>query len=175
MLYFSKGAMIYDANYKILLLLITFLGTYIIPVCGLLVLKQVNLIDSLTIPRVEQRKYPSLIMLIVSVSFTILFQFKFHDPYLKHFYLASIFSIVLLLIAQGRKLKLSIHMIGVSSLLGFVIYMSYTLKMNELALIASLSLLTGLVAWSRLNLAAHTKKELFLGLLLGLLPQIILL
>ena len=174
MLYFSRGGTIYDANSKIFLLLLTFLGTYVVPVCGLLVLKQVNLIDSLTIPKVEQRKYPSLIMLIVSISFTILFQYKFYDPNLKHFYLGSILSVVLLLIAQRSKLKISIHMIGISSLLGFVLYISYNFKMNELVLIASLSLLSGLVAWSRLYLGAHTKTELFLGLLLGVLPQIIL-
>ena len=66
-------------------------------------------------------------------------------------------------------------MMAISSLTVFVIGLSIHLQMQNIVTITILILLNGIVASSRLEMQAHTNKELMLGFVLGAIPQILLL
>ena len=66
-------------------------------------------------------------------------------------------------------------MMAISGLALFVIGLNIHLKMQNPYWTALLVLLTGIVASSRLEMEAHTNKELIIGLMTGIFPQILFL
>lgn len=63
-------------------------------------------------------------------------------------------------------------MIAISALCFFVFGLSMHYELNSIFIIASLFLLNGIIASSRLVMKAHSGKELVIGYLAGMLPQI---
>lgn len=161
----------YSREQKFMVLGCVFLGTYILPILILLLFMQMRIIESLQIPKVEERKYPTALMMVVGMWFFYLFSTKLNNADLAQLFLRSSLSISLLFIAQINKQKLSIHMMAMGILLGFIIHLSTNYQLGLLLPIAILVLTAGLVASSRLSLKAHTNREIILGFLLGLVPQ----
>ncbi|MEO8234959.1 MAG: hypothetical protein ABI549_06045 [Flavobacterium sp.] len=96
-------------------------------------------------------------------------------PELFYFFLGSIISSVIALLLVYLKKKASLHMLGISSLTVFCISCCIHFQVREVLIISLLLLCNGLVASSRLYMKAHTTKELVLGYLIGLFPQLLLL
>ena len=65
-------------------------------------------------------------------------------------------------------------MIGVSALTVFIIGLSIHNEVNTINTVAFFVLLNGLVASSRLEMKAHDYKELVIGFLCGIIPQLAL-
>ena len=84
-------------------------------------------------------------------------------------------STLLALILVFVKVKASLHLLAMSSLTVFAIGLSIYHQTGSLVTIAFLVLMNGFVASSRLELNAHTPKELVIGFLLGSIPQLLLL
>jgi hypothetical protein len=66
-------------------------------------------------------------------------------------------------------------MMAISGLTLFVIGLNIHLKMQNPYWTALLVLLTGVVASSRLEMEAHTNRELIIGVLTGVFPQLLFL
>jgi hypothetical protein len=96
-------------------------------------------------------------------------------PELHFFLLGGLLSSLLALILLFGNIKASLHMIGMSSLTVFTIGLSMHLQIQSTFTIAMLILLNGIVASSRLEMNAHTNKELIIGFMLGAIPQLLLL
>ena len=88
------------------------------------------------------------------------------------FFLAGLISVLIAFVLLFAKVKASIHMIGMSTFTFFVIGISLQNALNLNYLIALLFLVTGLIASSRLQLQAHSIKELIWGYCIGMIPQI---
>ena len=84
-------------------------------------------------------------------------------------------STLLALILLFGNIRASLHMMAISSLTIFVIGLSIRLQMQNIVTITILILLNGVIASSRLEMQAHTNRELVLGFVLGAIPQILLL
>ncbi len=95
-------------------------------------------------------------------------------PELYYFFLGGLWSTIIALIFLFCKIKASLHMVGISSLLFFVIGLSIHKQSNFINSISFLLLITGIVASSRLEMKAHTNKELVFGFITGIIPQIIM-
>ena len=95
-------------------------------------------------------------------------------PELHYFLLGGLISTILLFLLVFLKIKASIHLVGISSLTVFVGALSLHFEVNVIYSFAVLVLLNGLVATSRLELKAHTYKEILFGFFTGLLPQLAL-
>ncbi|MDA8596452.1 hypothetical protein N9L20_08240 [Flavobacteriaceae bacterium] len=173
LLYFILLPGPYNPDLRSLVILIVFLGTYIIPILSMVLFKQLGLIDSLQVEKVQQRSYPVLLMLVISLVFYYIFAVKFNNLDLSELYLSSGLSIAVLFFIQLRGYKLSIHMMAFAALLGFVIKLSISYHLAMLLPIMLITLLLGLVASARLSLKAHSAIEVLLGLALGLLPQLL--
>lgn len=126
-------------------------------------------------PALSERKIPLviqcfLIILLVRKSITI-----DRYPELHFFFLGALLSTMIALLLLFVKTKASLHMMGISGLTLFVFGLSLHYHTQHIYTIAFLILMNGLVASSRIEMRAHTIKELIIGLLLGSIPQMLLL
>ncbi|MFV8268801.1 hypothetical protein ACNQGP_02555 [Flavobacterium sp. GT2N3] len=149
--------------------------TVILPSLVFLLLRTAGSIDSIMLAEVSQRKIPLIIhcfllILLVKKSITI-----DRYPELHFFLLAALLSTIMALILLFANIKASLHMIAISSLTVFIIGLSLRLQMQNTFIIAVLILLNGFVASSRLEMKAHTNKELIIGFMLGAVSQLLLL
>lgn len=149
--------------------------TVILPALVFLLLRTAGNVDSIMLAEVSQRKIPLilhcfLLILLVRKSITI-----DRYPELHFFLLGALLSTILALIFLFLHIKASLHMIAISSLTVFIIGLSLHLQIQITFTIATLILLNGFVASSRLEMKAHTNKELIIGFILGSMPQLLLL
>jgi hypothetical protein len=160
---------------KYLVLLQVGLITFVIPILFFFLLKRTGRISSMMVPELSERKIPLvmqcfLLILLVRKSITLE-----RYPELHFFLLGALFSTIIALLLLFANKKASLHMTGMSALTFFVFGLSLHHHTQNIALIVFLVLMNGLVASSRLIMKAHTPKELIIGVLLGSIPQILLL
>ena len=126
------------------------------------------------IEEMDQRKIPLVILcfltiLLVRKSITLE-----RFPELHFFFLGGLLSTILALLLLFLRTKTSLHMVAISALTIFVIGLSIHNQTRSINLIAFFVLMNGVVASSRLEMKAHTNKELVIGFLLGSIPQLLL-
>ncbi|NDP27991.1 MAG: hypothetical protein GZ087_11275 [Flavobacterium sp.] len=149
--------------------------TIVLPILSFFVLRTAGQVDSVMISELAQRKIPLIIqcfltILLVQKSITL-----DHFPEFYFFFLAGLLSTIVALALLFFKIKASLHLVAISALTIFVISLSIHNQTRNLYLIAFLVLMNGVVASSRLEMKAHTPKELVIGFLLGVFPQLLLL
>ncbi|MBT0607790.1 hypothetical protein [Aequorivita echinoideorum] len=149
--------------------------TLFIPIVVFFLLKNLGVVESIHLREVGERKYPlmiqcGLLLLIIKMVFD-----PYDDPELYYFFVAILFSTFSALIMVFFKMKTSLHQIGISGVLMFIIGLSVHFKVNLLISISVLLFANGWVASSRLSSDSHNYPELILGLLLGVIPQIVML
>jgi len=121
---------------------------------------------------INQRKIPLAVqILLLFYLITKIIRIEYF-PELYFCFLASIVSIFLAFILLFLKTKASLHLLGISSFLAFVVLLSIHTQRNFVPFIAVLVFVCGAVASSRLVMKAHTPKELVGGLFIGVLPQL---
>jgi len=150
-----------------------FILTVIIPIISFLILKNLGLIHSIFVENIKERKYP----LYISIVLLLMVFFKVipnsYTIELFYYFLGLISASFACLILLFANFKTSMHMMGMGSLLMFLVALSIHFEINITLAVSALTLLTGLVASSRLYLKAHTKIELLIGLLVGVVSQLL--
>ena len=122
---------------------------------------------------IEERKFP--LLLFISISFIIgnwLYKSAIVDL-LSLFFFGYGLSLICISVFLYLKIKISLHTMGVSGLIGFLIYFSYFYKINIITIFAALFVLAGLVASARLKLRAHQLNEVLLGGVIGIVSQFV--
>jgi len=173
--YLFWGKNYFETAQQLLILLQIVIITILIPLAFIYLLKAFGKVDSIMISDLSQRKIPLIIQIILMV--ILLKQSITIDriPELFFFFAGGIISALLALGLLFVRIKASLHMIGISALTVFTIALSLYNQVNILNVIAVLILLNGLVAASRLAMQAHDFKELTIGFLIGVAPQLLLL
>jgi len=146
----------------------------LIPIALFYLLRTLGKADSMMLSEVSQRKIPllaqaTLIVFLISQSIRVDIV-----PELFFFFTAGFFSTVVAFLLSLAKIKASLHMMGIATLTFFVIGLSLHNHQNALLLIAVLFFLNGLVAASRLQMNAHSGRELAIGFFAAMLPQMAL-
>lgn len=147
--------------------------TIVLPILFFFLLRNAGKVDSVMVSEVSQRKIPLVILCFLTIvllrkSITI-----DHFPELYFFFLGGLFSTFVALILLFFKTKASLHMVAISALTLFVIGLSIHNQTQDINTIAFLVFMNGVVASSRLEMNAHTPKELVIGFLLGVIPQVL--
>lgn len=174
LLYFAATKNFYVASELFLYLIQIVIITILIPITLFFLLLSLGKIDSIMVENLEQRKIPllintSLLLLLIHKSITI-----DNLPELYFFFLGGAISTMIALLAIYLHTKVSLHLIGITALTSFIFGISLNTQTDLTYTLAFFVLSIGWVASSRLVLKAHTLKELVLGFLAGILPQIIL-
>lgn len=149
--------------------------TIVIPLLFFFILRYLGKIGSIMAPGLSERKLPLLIqcfliILLVRNNITVERYIELH-----FFLLGALFSALIALLLLFVNTKASLHMMGISALTLFAFGLTLHYKTQNIALILFLILMNGFVASSRLVMKAHTSTELIIGVLLGSIPQILLL
>src|SRR5690554_3481043 len=147
--------------------------TVIIPIVVFFLLKNLGLVESLHLRKVKERKFPLmlhcvLLLLILKMVFD-----PYDTPELYFFFAGILFSAFASLIMVLFKIKVSLHQMGVAGILMFLVGLSAHFKINLLIPISFFLFVNGWVASARLEAKAHSNSELWTGLALGALPQLI--
>ena len=126
-------------------------------------------------PLISERKIPLvlqcfLIIFLVRTTVTIERYAELH-----FFFLGALLSTLIALVLLFANMKVSLHMIGISALTFFVLGLNLHFQTQNMVVILFLTLMNGFIASSRLEMNAHTAKELILGFLIGSVPQVLLL
>ncbi len=159
-------------NYLLILQIIII--TFFLPLAFFYLLRTFGKVDTIMLSDINQRKIPLLMqMALTSILITKSVTID-RFPELFFFFLGGFLSTFFTFILLFIKVKASIHMIGISALTFFVVGMSMHNQVNIIYTIASLFLLNGIIASSRLQMKAHTMEELVIGMAVGTLPQLVL-
>ena len=148
--------------------------TILLPILLYSLLKTLKKVDSIYLENVKQRIIPLVLNCIISVLIIIrvLPANEFIELY--YFFVGVLLSTLACLILAILNFKVSIHMIAAGGVLMFFIALSFHFSKNISGSIALMCLIVGAIATSRLHLNAHTKIELVIGLVIGVIPQLIL-
>lgn len=148
--------------------------TLFIPIVVFFLLKTLGVVDTIYLKEVRERKYPLMIQCLLFLLIIKMVFDPYDDPEMYFFFVGILFSSFTALLLTFFKFKISLHQIGISGILMFVIGLSAHFKVNLLITISFFLFVNGWVASSRLNSESHTYPELLLGLLIGILPQLML-
>ena len=161
----------YD-KYK--LLLTTALNTVFFPALSVLLMKGLGFIKSVFLPTQQERIAPYLSAMIFYF-WTAWVYFKFvPQPSLAiASFMTGVFLTTVAALLSNIYFKISMHAMGAGGFVGFfiIIMQSNTMLMTWPLSIALL--IAGLVCTSRLLISDHRPKEIYLGLLAGLLCQFV--
>lgn len=157
---------------KLLAIAIT---TLFIPIVFYFLLKNLGKATNMFMSDVRERRWPLFFFcLLMGLN---LYQILdvYNYPALYYFFVGILFSAFTGFLLSLVRVKISLHMLGLSGILMFVMALSIFYQINMIYTIAFLIAALGLTATSRLHFQAHNWLELILGFFVGFLPQLIVL
>jgi hypothetical protein len=149
-----------------------FILTVIIPIISYLILRNLGLVHSVFLQRRSERIYPLLINLVLLFMVLLKVIPNSFTPELYYFFVGLIVANGACLLALLFKVKCSLHMAGMGSLLMFLIALSIHFETNVTLAISIITLAAGLTATSRLYLKAQGRPQLLIGFFIGFLTQL---
>ena len=163
----------FESKEKYFIFFQTIMFTLFIPILLFLLLRSIGKINSIMMGEISQRKIPLilqcfLVVFLVRRSITLATY-----PELHFFFLAALLSIMVALLLLFVNVKTSLHMMAISGLTVFVFALGKHLNIQNHYTVGVLILITGCVAFSRLEMKAHTPRELYIGFFLGVVPQVV--
>ena len=158
---------------KIKLLAIAIIILFI-PIVYYFLLKNLGKASSLFLSDVAERKWPLFFFILLNLM--ILFQVlnSYNYPALYYYFVGILFSTLTCFIMALFRIKVSLHLVGLSGLTMFIVALGVHFHLNLIYTIAFLFTALGLTASSRLFYKAHTALELILGFFIGFIPQLIM-
>ena len=158
-------------------LIIIFMLTFLFPVVWLLMMRKLEIIDSLNLETTKERIVPFIATATFYLWTTWMFKSNVHlkiptDKLIFYMMLGSCFTIFLALVINIF-MKISLHAMGAGNLLGLILPLirisTYDLRFVFVALI----LIAGIIGASRLILKAHSEREVFAGYFIGFTGQFV--
>ncbi|NJM25400.1 MAG: hypothetical protein HC859_07840 [Bacteroidia bacterium] len=151
-------------------LLMIFLVTFFLPVFNLIIFRVFGSIKSLQMPTRRERILPFIFITILYVVITYLFYAKFRINFNDNF--LKILLIVDFLVVGATLttffMKVSVHSLAICGMLGILVPLNKAMDHHELFYpTIALIVAAGLVMSARLQLQAHTPREVMVGAVLG--------
>ena len=168
-----SDAKLYSSISIVLLIQVAIL-TMLLPLSIYYLMKAMGYIKSFTEATIKERKIPILlqaVFLFILIKFS---GFVTELPAILYFFMGGLIASLCALLFTIFKFKISLHMIGVTSLLAYTISLGVYLNISIIPLIAVLIVIVGNVASSRLYMKSHNIEELIAGSIIGLFSQILL-
>lgn len=147
--------------------------TVFIPIIFHFLLKNLGKVSSLFLDKASERRWPLFFFILLCIMVLHQILNRYNYPGLYFYFFGILGSLLIAYAFSWFNLKISLHMMGLSGLVMFIagfciyyhLYFIYTFSFLIIAL--------GLTASSRLYYRSHTNFELILGLLAGIIPQIL--
>jgi len=158
-------------------LIIIFALTFLFPAVWLLMMKRLEMIDSLNLETTKERIVP----LIATATFYLWTAWMFKsnvnmkiptDKLIFYMMLGSCFTIFMAL-CINIFMKISLHTLGAGNLLGIMLPLIRISTFDLRFVFVALILVAGIIGASRLILKAHNQREIFTGYFVGFTGQFI--
>ncbi len=148
--------------------------TVVIPLISMVILRNLGMMQSVFQVRPRERIYPLLIFLVLLLM--VLFRVipNNYSTELYYFFLGMIVATIACLMLALAGKPISLHLVGIGTLLMFLVALSIHFEKNIVLAISACTLCTGIVASARLYLLSHGRAALLAGWLVGLVSQLLL-
>ncbi|OFX58690.1 MAG: hypothetical protein A2046_10225, partial [Bacteroidetes bacterium GWA2_30_7] len=157
---------------KLIVYLITFIGTFVLPLTFMPFFLYKKIIKNLTLSVRRERVIPLLITAL-AFYFTYFTISQLPIPtYMNKFFLFSTIIVIISLLIT-IKWKISNHLVGLGSFTGFVIFTGIKFDLDISNFLIILFLVSGFTASARLYLKAHSNLQVYVGFLTGLFSVIL--
>lgn len=151
---------------KYIILGVTFLFTFLLPTINALILLKMNRIQSLEMETNQERIIPySSTALYFFALFYLFYDAEFPSIF-KIVILGAGISILLTFFINFRW-KISAHTVGIGGIAGAALGIMYRVQIDMTIAFIAILLLSGIVAYARLKLNAHTPAQVYTGFVLG--------
>lgn len=158
---------------KYLIFFIVVGSTFVVPTSTLLLLRLVGIVKTYEAETIKERKIPVMLMIVNYLFLGQVLQDIWQVRELMFLAYGTALGLVVTMFMFYKNTKISLHMLGMSGLLGFILLYgaNYGYVTNIIAL---LIILLGGLGTARLELHAHNVKEVVLGTVLGLVSPLLL-
>lgn len=154
---------------SVVLVLLIFITTFIIPILSLYILKISGSISSISLDIREERLTPMIYTGVMYGVTTYMFSAKLELGEVITVYLGVSTLLIFLTGAITLFWKISLHGIGVGGFIGFLTGLNQLSSITNFALILPLIfVIAAFVLSARLKLSAHSTSQVYLGFLLGI-------
>ncbi|MEN8765368.1 MAG: hypothetical protein ACN4EF_01940 [Wenyingzhuangia sp.] len=146
--------------------------TFLLPLLMIFFLKFTGRIKSIEVPEINDRKLPVILMFVNYLFLALMISRVWQIRELTILVYAIALGLIAVFIFLYFKIKASLHLLGMTSLLGFAVVYGVAYQYS-IFVIALLFMMTGVLATVRLKLKAHNFKEIIIGSILGFLLPIL--
>lgn len=159
------------ANARLLIYLVVFFNTFMIPLTVSVYLLKRGVIRSLHMETTQERKIP---FLVTAFAYTFTYYLLRRVPLSPVLYVTLMGAIlaVIILILVNLKWKMSAHMTGFGGFTGAIFGIAYRLSHNLTILIVILFIVAGILGTARLISSNHTPAQIYTGFFNGFLCQL---
>jgi len=149
-----------------IILIGTCVFSLILPLLSVFILLLTKKIDSLEMPKKEERFLPILFGSIwMILGFYFMKEIFSYAPIMKSIYLGAIYVMLIALLIT-KKWKISLHMLAIGGATGVLIMLEFLFGQNLMLLLITI-LISGILGFSRLSLKAHSLNQIYAGFILG--------
>jgi len=149
-----------------IILIGTCVFSLILPLLSVFILLLTKKIDSLEMPKKEERFLPILFASIwMILGFYFMKEIFSYAPIMKSIYLGAIYVMLISLLIT-KKWKISLHMLAIGGATGVFIMLEFLFGQNLMLLLITI-LISGILGFSRLSLKAHSLNQIYAGFILG--------
>ena len=165
-MWYSK--LLFDTTTRVGIILAVILFTLLIPFLGTLILAKLGLVSDYYLKDRKERTGPYIITFLSYLLCIRFFIWIGIDSWV--IFIAAGTTLAIMIIAIVNLFwKISAHMSGMGGLCGSIFAAAFVFHSNPIGLFIIVILLSGLVAWSRLKLKAHTSGQVLAGFCVGFL------
>ena len=153
-------------NQARIILIGTCVFSLILPLLSVFILLLTKKIDSLEMPKKEERFLPILFGSIwMILGFYFMKEIFSYAPIMKSIYLGAIYVMLIALLIT-KKWKISLHMLAIGGATGVFIILEFLFGQNLMLLLITI-LISGILGFSRLSLKAHSLNQIYAGFIVG--------
>lgn len=148
--------------------------TIFIPLVFFFLLKNLGKASTLALYNVKERRLPLFAFCLLNYMVIEQVFDRYNYPEIYLYFEGILLATCIALLGSIFKIKMSLHMMGLSGFSCFLIGIGHYFHINMVVPFAILLVIMGITASARLSTKAHTSVELLLGFVCGGLPQLIL-
>lgn len=161
-------------NEKMWVMLRVAVNMVFFPAVSVFLLKGVGFINSIFLKTQKERIVPYIISNIFFFWMYLVFRNQSIIPSILTSFVFSVFLSSSVAMLANIYFKISMHAVGIGGLLGILIIILQTNTSSPISLSFALALLiAGIVCTARMIVSNHTQKDIYVGLIFGILCQII--
>jgi len=169
LLIFISGSYItyLPSSIKLIMLIVIFFNTLLIPIISLFILKRLGLIKSFHMEKHRERIVP-IIITSIPYFFTLYLMARLPVPQVLLKIIESGVLVLLVAALISYWWKISLHLMGIGGLSGFLLASATQNYFSALPLIMIVFVVAGLLASARLKNGDHKPAQVYTGYLVGL-------